>query len=116
MNTVRFPEDVAECIGRNANGRMIGIDHQAPGEALSTRTSARGSLWEHSSPPIRGKRGDHFLGIILIGDEPDADLCRGGGGNHGLGASRGEAAGDAVNLKRRPRPDALEHRTFRLAG
>ena len=37
-----------------------------------------------------------------------ADLGKGAGRDHGLCARSGEAAGDAVDFKRRPRPCAIE--------
>ena len=51
----------------------------------------------------------------LIGHQPEADLRRGGGGDHGFRSDARESAGDAVNLERRPRPDAFQHRISRLA-
>src|SRR6185503_13026954 len=57
----------------------------------------------------------HLLGV-LPRYEPAGDLHGGARGNNGLGADALIAAGDAVELHRRPRPDLLQHAVAPLAG
>ena len=53
---------------------------------------------------------------VLVRHQPHADFGHGLGRYHGFRASAGEAAGDAVNFKSGPRPDAIENRLAGLAG
>ena len=56
----------------------------------------------------------HLLGV-LARHQPAGDLHRRLRGDHGLGADALVAAGDAVELHRRARPDLLEHAVAALA-
>ena len=101
------PHQFLERLGCELNGRMLGVDHQA-GPPLSTRTSVRMPLGVFLRDELL-ERCDDFVGI-LIRHQPDAHLRGGLGRDHGLRARAGEAAGDAVDFERGPRPDALQNR------
>ena len=59
--------------------------------------------------------GNYFFGVRLW-HKANADFGRGFRGNNRLGAGSRKAAGDAMDLKRRPRPDPLEDGILALAG
>ena len=74
------------------------------------------------SSPFGGKLL-HEIGVllqdvvgILVRHQAHGDLGEGAGGNHGLGSGSGEAAGHAVDFKRRTRPRAVENGVAGFAG
>ena len=56
------------------------------------------------------------LGRLLIGHEPEGELGGGVCRDDGLGAWAGIAAEDAVDLRRGPRPELLDHAHALFAG
>jgi hypothetical protein len=92
---------------------MIRVHHQAgtcaqyPHFALN----ARGLVFFYP-----GFHGRDDLVRVLFGNQPQTDFGYGFGGDDGFRTRSGKAAGNAVNLKRRTRPGALEDRIFAFTG
>ena len=91
-------------VGRDDDG-IAGVD-----EADVRGDAGRGDLRNEGLEGGEGVGGGH------VGDEAEADLGDGAGGDDGLGADAGEAAGHAVDFEGGPGPEALKDGEAGLAN
>src|SRR5579884_1598661 len=99
----RSPHDVAVSFGCCINSRMMRIDRdsRACAEYADRAPDPFRRVVLNPLPVSR----DHLL-RLLIGHQPNTDLCHSASGNHGLGACSGEAAHNAMYFKGWARPQA----------
>src|SRR5580704_9023085 len=106
-------EHIAERLSRNSDERVIGINHHRRGRAQYSQLDAdalRRVVLQELAEQLEDLVG------ILIRNQSKANFGDSLGRDDGLRSGSGKSARDAVNLDRRPRPDALQHRVARFAG
>src|SRR5690606_26333014 len=98
---------------RGTHGCIVGIERDSCACLLARELSLTVARKSCAHEILNGRQD--ALGF-LPGDEPARNFYRGLGGNDRLCAHALVAAGDAVELERRARPELLQHRPVALAS